>query len=150
MTEDTEIPYEINKLKSNLAKLKEIVNKANSTKENKKSLLKKAKENKLIPKDERKQFSNDIENFDKIAKDKALIKKAKAKLIELELGMSLSEYNSLQEEYTQTHTDIKNQVIKTENAKLIELELGTALSEYASLQEEYTQTHTEIENQVNK
>jgi hypothetical protein len=150
MTEDTEIPYEINKLKSNLAKLKEIVNKANSTKENKKNLLKKAKENKLIPKDEIKQFSNDIENFDKIAKDKALIKKAKAKLIELELGMSLNEYNSLQEEYTQTHTDIKNQVIKTENAKLIELELGTALSEYTSLQEEYTQTHTEIENQINK
>ena len=36
MTEDTEISYEINKLKSNIAKLKEIVNKANSTKENKK------------------------------------------------------------------------------------------------------------------
>jgi len=112
VTEDTEISYEINKLKSNIAKLKEIVNKANSTKENKKNLLKKAKENKLIPKGVRKQFSLDIENFDKISKDKALIKKAKAKLVELELGMALSEYTSLQEEYTQTHSEIENQVNK--------------------------------------
>jgi hypothetical protein len=147
---DTEISQEINKLKSNLAKLKEIVNIANSTKENKKNLLKKAKENKLIPKDERKQFSNDIDNFDKISKDKVLIKKAKAKLIELELGMALSEYKSLQNEYKQTHAEIENQVIKEANAKLIELELGTALSEYKSLQEEYSQTQTEIENQVSK
>jgi hypothetical protein len=32
MTEDTEISYEINKLKSNLAKLEEIVSKANTMK----------------------------------------------------------------------------------------------------------------------
>ena len=112
MTEDTKISEEINKLKSNLAKLEDIVSKANSTKENKKNLLKQAKEDKLIPKDEIKQFSDDIENFDKLSNDKSLIKKAKAKLIKLELEMALSEYNSLQEEYTQTHSEIENQVNK--------------------------------------
>ncbi len=56
-----------------------------------------------------KKFSNDIDNFDKISNDKALIKKAKAKLIKLELEMALSEYTSLQEEYTQTHSEIENQ-----------------------------------------
>jgi len=112
MTEDTNIPEEISKLKSNIAKLGDIVSKANSIKENKRSLLKEAKEDKLISKDERKQFSNDIENFDKIAADKTLIKKAKAKLIKLELEMALSEYTSLQDEYTQTHSEIENQVNK--------------------------------------
>jgi len=112
MNEGSNISEEISELKSNIAKLKEIVNKANSTKENKKNLLKQAKENKLIPKDERKQFSLDIENFDKISKDKALIKNAKSKLIELELGMALSEYKNLKEEYTQTHSEIENQVNK--------------------------------------
>jgi hypothetical protein len=111
MTEDT-IPEEISKLKSNIAKLEDIVSKANSIKENKRSLLKEAKEDKLISKDERKKFSNDIVNFDKIAADKTLIKKAKAKLIKLELEMALSEYTSLQDEYTQTHSEIENQVNK--------------------------------------
>ncbi len=55
MTEDTEISEEINKLKSNIAKLEEIVSKANTIKENKTSLLKEAKEDKLIPKDEAKK-----------------------------------------------------------------------------------------------
>jgi hypothetical protein len=112
MTEDTEISDEINKLKSNLAKLEEIVSKANTMKEKKTSLLKEAKEDKLISKNELKQFSNDIENFDKISNDKILIKKAKAKLIKLELEMALSEYTSLQDEYTQTHSEIEKQVNK--------------------------------------
>jgi len=112
ITEDTEVLYEINKLKSNLEQLEEIVSKANTIKEKKISLLKKAKEDKLISKDEVKQFSNDIENFDKISNDKALIKKAKAKLIKLELEMALSEYTSLQDEYTQTHSEIEKQVTK--------------------------------------
>ena len=112
MKEESDISEEISKLKANITKLEEIVNKANTTKENKLNLLKQAKENKLIPKDELKQLSNDIDNFDKIAIDKALIKKAKAKLIELELEMALSEYKSLQEEYTQTHAEIENQVSK--------------------------------------
>ena len=110
MTEDTEISYEINKLKSNLAKLEEIVSKAKTVKEEKTSLLKEAKEDKIISKDEVKQFSNDIDNFDKISNDKPLIKKAKAKLIKLELEMALSEYTSLQDEYTQTHSEIEKQV----------------------------------------
>ena len=112
MTEDTQISEEITKLKSNLEKLEELVSKANTIKENKISLLKEAKEDKLISKDEVKQFSNDIENFDKISNDKALMKKAKAKLIKLELEMALSEYTSLQKEYTQTHSEIENQVTK--------------------------------------
>jgi Mg2+/Co2+ transporter CorC len=112
MTEDIEISDEINELKSNLAKLEEIVSKANTTKENKLNLLKEAKENKFIPKDELKLLSKDIANFDKIAIDKALIKKAKAKLIKLELEMALSEYTSLQDEYTQTHSEIEKQVNK--------------------------------------
>ena len=40
------------------------------------------------------------------------MKKAKAKLIKLELEMALSEYTSLQKEYTQTHSEIENQVTK--------------------------------------
>jgi hypothetical protein len=112
MTVDTEISDEINKLKSNLSKLEEIVSKANTMKEKKTSLLKEAKEDKLISKVEVKQFSNDIENFDKISNDKALMKKAKAKLIKLELEMALSEYTSLQDEYTQTHSEIEKQVNK--------------------------------------
>jgi hypothetical protein len=112
MTEDTEVSYEINKIKSNLAKLEEIISKANTIKEKKTSLLKEAKKDKLISKDEVKQFSNDIEKFDKISNDKALIKKAKAKLIKLELEIALSEYTSLQDEYTQTHSEIENQVNK--------------------------------------
>lgn len=110
ITEDTEVLYEINKLKSNLEQLEEIVSKANTIKEKKISLLKKAKEDKLISKDEVKQFSSDIENFDKISNDKALIKRAKAKLIKLELEMALSEYTSLQEEYTRTHSEIEKQI----------------------------------------
>jgi hypothetical protein len=110
MTEDTKISEEINKLKLNITKLEEIVSKANTIKENKTSLLKEAKEDKLISKEELKQFSNDIENFDKISTDKTLLKKAKAKLIKLELEMALSEYTSLQEEYTQTHSEIENQI----------------------------------------
>lgn len=112
MNEDSNISEEISKLKSNIAKLEDIVTKANSTKENKKNLLKEAKENKLIPKDELKQLSNDIGNFDKLAIDKTLLKKAKAKLVKLELEMALSEYTSLQEEYTQTYSEIENQVAK--------------------------------------
>jgi hypothetical protein len=110
MTEYTNISEEINKLKSNLAKLEDIVNKANTAKEIKRNLLKEAKENKLISKDEIKEFSNNIENFDKIAADKNLIKMAKSKLLKLELEMILSEYNSLQTEYAQVHNEIENQV----------------------------------------
>jgi hypothetical protein len=112
MTGDTKISEEIDKLKSNITKIEEIVSKAKTVKENKISLLKKAKEDKLVSKDELKQFSNDIENFDKISHDKVLIKKAKAKLIKLELEMAISEYKSLHEEYTQTHSEIENQVNK--------------------------------------
>ncbi len=112
MKEDTNISEEISKLKTNLAKLEDIVSKASTTKENKRNLLKEVKEEKLFSKDEIKKFSNDIGNFDKIAIDKDLIKKAKAKIIMLELKMALSEYNSLQEEYTQTHSEIDNLVNK--------------------------------------
>ena len=112
MTEDAKISEEINKLKSNIKKLEGIVSKAKTIKENKTNLLKEAKEDKLIPKEELKKFSNDIENFDKISTDKALIKKAKVKLVKLELEMALSEYTSLQEEYTQTHSEIENQINK--------------------------------------
>jgi hypothetical protein len=112
MTEDTKISEEINKLKSNITKLEEIVSKAKTVKENKTNLLKEAKEDKLISKDEIKQFSNDIENFDEISPDKALLKKAKVKLIKLELEMALSEYTNLQEEYTQTYSEIENQINK--------------------------------------
>ena len=112
MTEDTKISEEINKLKSNITKIEEIISKAKTVKEKKTSLLKEAKEDKLITKDELKQFSNDIENFDKLSNDKALIKKAKAKLLKLELEMALSEYTSLQDEYTQTHSEIEKQVNK--------------------------------------
>ena len=112
MTEDNKISEEIDKLKSNITKIEEIVSKAKTVKENKISLLKEAKEDKLISKDELKQFSNDIENFDKLSNDKALIKKAKAKLLKLELEMALSEYTSLQDEYTQTHSEIEKQVNK--------------------------------------
>ena len=112
MTEDTKISEEIDKLKSNITKIEEIVSKAKTVKENKISLLKEAKEDKLISKNELKQFSKDIENFDKLSNDKALIKKAKAKLIKLELEMALSEYASLQDEYTQTHSEIEKQVNK--------------------------------------
>jgi hypothetical protein len=110
MTEDTKISEEIDKLKLNIIKLEEIVSKAKTVKENKTSLLKEAKEDKLISKEELKQFSNDIENFYKISTDKNLIKKAKAKLVKLELEMALSEYTSLQDEYTQTHSEIEKQV----------------------------------------
>jgi hypothetical protein len=110
MTEDTKISEEISKLRSNIAKIEDIVSKANTTKGNKRDLLKEAKENKLFPKEEIKKFSTDIENFDKIAIDKALIKKAKAKLIKLELEMALREYTILQGEYTQTYSEIESQV----------------------------------------
>jgi hypothetical protein len=112
MNEDSNISEQISKLKSNIAKLGEIVSKANRIKENKKNLLKEAKENKLVPKDELKQLSNDIDNFDKIAIDKTLLKKAKTKLIKLELEMALSEYTSLQDEYTQTHSEVEKQINK--------------------------------------
>ncbi|HEY3362294.1 MAG TPA: hypothetical protein VGK06_10890 [Methanosarcina sp.] len=110
MTEDTKIAEDISKLRSNIAKIEEIVNKANTIKGDKRNLLKEAKEDKLFPKDEIKKFSTDIENFDKIAIDKALIKKAKAKLIKLELEMVLKEYTILQEEYTKTYSEIENQI----------------------------------------
>jgi hypothetical protein len=110
VTEDTKIAEDISKLRSNIAKIEEIVNKANTIKGDKRNLLKEAKEDKLFPKDEIKKFSTDIENFDKIAIDKALIKKAKAKLIKLELEMVLKEYTILQEEYTKTYSEIENQI----------------------------------------
>jgi hypothetical protein len=112
MIEDTRKSEEIDKLKSNITKLEEIVSKANTTKEKKIGLLKEAKEDKLFSKEELKTLSKDIKNFDKIAIDKALIKKAKAKLIKLELDMALGEYTSLQDEYTQTYSKIESQVTK--------------------------------------
>jgi hypothetical protein len=110
MTEDTEISEEMSKLKSNIAKIEDIVNKASTTKSNKKNLLKEAKEDKLFSKEELKKFSNDIDKFDNISLDKSLIKKAKAKLIKLELEMALSEYTKLQEEYTLTYSEIESQI----------------------------------------
>jgi hypothetical protein len=112
MTEDTEISEEINKLKSDITKLEDIVSKANNIKVNKMTLLKEAKENKIIPKKEIKQLSNDIKNFDKIATDKTLIKKAKSRLIKLELEMAPSEYINLQNEYKHTYSEIENQINK--------------------------------------
>ncbi len=73
-------------------------------------MLKEAKADKLLGKDEIKKYVNDVKNFKIIAEDKILIKKARAKLIKLELEIMLTEYNSLQTEYTQTHTEIENQV----------------------------------------
>ncbi len=112
MAEDTKISEEINKLKTNLEKLEEIVKKANSIKDIKMNMLKEAKENKILAKDEIKKYVSDIKNFKIIAEDKTLIKKARAKLIKLELEIMLSEYNSLQTEYTKIHTEIENQVNK--------------------------------------
>jgi hypothetical protein len=117
MTEDTNISDEISKLKTNITKLEDIVSKATTIKENKKNLLKKAKEDKLIPKSDIERFSDDIGNFDKITADKTLIKKAKTKLIQLELEMALSEYTSLQDEYTQTYKEIENQVKSEQDEK---------------------------------
>ena len=74
------------------------------------NLLKEAKEDKLLAKDEIKKYVNGVKNFKIIAEDKTLIKEARAKLIKLELENMLSEYNSLRTEYTQTHTEIENQV----------------------------------------
>jgi hypothetical protein len=110
MTEETLISEEISKLRINIEKIEEIVNKANSTKYKKKNLLKDAKEDKLFKKKELKKYFNDIDNFDKIAMDKALIRKAKAKLIKLELEMAQSEYTILQDEYTQTYSEIEQQI----------------------------------------
>lgn len=110
MTEDTKIAEDISKLRSNIAKIEEIVDKANTIKGDKRNLLKEAKEDKLFPKNEIKRFSTDIENFDKIAIDKAFIKKAKAKLIKLELEMILKEYTILQEEYTKIYSEIESQI----------------------------------------
>jgi hypothetical protein len=112
MTKDTKISEEINKLKTNLEKLEEIEKKANSIKDIKMNLLKEAKKDKLLAKDELKKYTSDIKNFKIIAEDKTLIKEARAKLIKLELENMLSEYSSLQTEYTQTHTEIENQVNK--------------------------------------
>ncbi len=112
MAEDTKISEEINKLKKNLEKLEEIVKKANSIKDIKMNILKEAKENKLLAKDEIKKYISDVKNLKIIAEDKILIKKARAKLIKLELEIMPSEYNSLQIEYTQTQTEIENQVNK--------------------------------------
>lgn len=112
MKEDNNVSEEISKLKLNIEKLEDLVSKANTAKENKRNLLKEAKEKKLISKDELKQLSNDIDNFDKLAIDRALIKKAKIKLLKLELEMALSEYTSLREEFTQTISEIENQVAK--------------------------------------
>jgi hypothetical protein len=112
MTEGTKKYEEIDKFRLNITKLEKIVSEANTTKEKKISLLKEAKEDKLFPKEELKTLSKDIENFDKITIDKALIKKAKAKLIKLELEMALVEYTSLQDEYTQTYSEIESQITK--------------------------------------
>ena len=110
MTEETLMSEEINKLRLNIEKIEDIVNKANTTKSQKKNLLKDAKEDKLFKKKELKKFSDDIENFDKIAVDKALIKKAKAKLIKLKLEMAHNEYIILQDEYKQTYFEIEQQI----------------------------------------
>ena len=110
MVEYTNSSEEINKLKSNITRLEEIVNKANATKDVKKNLLKEAKGEKLLPKDEIKKYAVDIKNFNKITEDKTLIKMAKAKLLKLELEMILSEYDSLQTEYTQIHNEIESQI----------------------------------------
>jgi len=72
--------------------------------------LKEAKEGKFLPKSEIKKFSTDIGNFDKIAMDKDLIKKAKSKLIRLELEMALKEYTTLQDEYAKTYSEIESQI----------------------------------------
>jgi hypothetical protein len=110
MIEDKKISEEISKLRTNIEKFEDVVSKASTLKGNKRSLLKEAKEEKLFPKEELKKFSTDIEKFNKIAIDKALIKKAKAKLIKLELEMALSEYSILQDEYTQTYSEIEQQI----------------------------------------
>jgi len=57
IAEDTKISEEINKLKTNLEKLEEIVKKANSIKDIKMNLLKEAKEDKLLAKDEIKKYT---------------------------------------------------------------------------------------------
>lgn len=110
MTEETLMSDEISKLRLNIEKIEDIVNKANTTKSKKKNLLKDAKEDKLFNKKELKKFSDDIEEFDKIAMDKAFIKKAKAKLIKLELEMAHSEFAMLNNEYTQTYSEIEQQL----------------------------------------
>ena len=112
MAKDAKISEEINKLKTNLEKQEEIVKKASTLKDIKMNLLKEAKEDKLLTKDEIKKYLRDVKNFKIIAEDKTLVKKARAKLIMLELETMLSEYNSLQTEYTQIHTEIENQVNK--------------------------------------
>jgi hypothetical protein len=112
MTDSLNMSEDINKLKANLAKLEDIVKKATTIKGTKKNLLKEAKEYNLLPKDELKQYASDIKNFNKIAEDKILIEKAKAKIIELELEMVNSEYNNLQLEYTQIRTEIEDQINK--------------------------------------
>jgi len=74
MTKDTKISEEINKLKKNLEKLEEIIKKANSIKDIKMNMLKEAKENKLLAKDEIKKYVSDVKNLKIIAEDKTLIK----------------------------------------------------------------------------
>jgi hypothetical protein len=59
------------------------------------NLLKEAKEDKLLAKDEIKKYVNGVKNFKIIAEDKTLIKEARAKLIKLELENMLSEYKQL-------------------------------------------------------
>jgi len=112
MTEATLISEEISKLRANIDKIEDIINNANTIKDNKRNLLKEAKEDKLFSKEELKKFSTDIEKFDNIAIDKSLIKKAKAKLIKLELESTISEYTKLNKEYTQTYTEIESKVSK--------------------------------------
>jgi hypothetical protein len=112
MAKEAKISDEINKLKTNLEKQEEIVKKANSLRDIKMNMLKEAKEDILLTKDEIKKYLSDVKNFKIIAEDKILVKKARAKLIKLELETMLSEYNSLQTEYTQIHTEIENQVNK--------------------------------------
>jgi hypothetical protein len=48
MTEETLMSEEINKLRLNIEKIEDIVNKANTTKSQKKNMLKDAKEDKLF------------------------------------------------------------------------------------------------------
>ena len=109
---------DINKLKVNIAKLDDIVKKANDIKGAKKNLLKEAKEYNLFSKDETKQYASDIKNFNKITEDKMLIEKAKAKIIKLELEMVKSEYNNLQLEYTQIRTEIEELINKETRKQL--------------------------------
>jgi hypothetical protein len=57
MTKDTKRSEELNKLKTNLEKIEDIEQKANRIKDIKMNLLKEAKEDKLLAKDEIKKYT---------------------------------------------------------------------------------------------